>query len=93
MLNFLLELVSGMFNSVGYSATLDTKKIDQNIVRLNQHEWFKEIYEDEKYHRMFFANKHIRRYLQSSYRVRKMISHEKDQRKFLLFIHKQLNRS
>jgi len=51
MLSFLIELIAGLF---GYSDTLNRKKIDQNIEQLNQHDWFKKIYEDEKYHRLFF---------------------------------------
>ena len=41
MLSFLFELIAGLFGSVGYSDTLNTKKIDQNIESLNQHDWFK----------------------------------------------------
>jgi hypothetical protein len=79
MLSFLIELIAGLF---GYSDTLNTKKIDRNIEQLNQHDWFKNIYEDEKYHRLFFVNKHVRRYLQSTIRVRKIIrSKEEAQRK------------
>ena len=63
MLSFLIELIAGLF---GYSDTLNTKKIDQNIEQLNQHDWFKNIYEDERYHRLFFVNKHVRRFLQST---------------------------
>ncbi|QIZ09389.1 hypothetical protein HFZ78_24120 [Priestia megaterium] len=78
MLSFLNELIAGLF---GYSDTLNTKKIDQNIEQLNQHDWFKKIYEDERYHRLFFVNKHVRRYLQSTIRVRKIIRSKEAQRK------------
>ena len=62
MLSLLFELIAGLFGSVGYSDALNTKKIDQNIERLNQYDWFKQIYEDERYHRLFFVNKHVRRF-------------------------------
>ena len=55
MLSFLFELIAGLFGSVGYSDTLNTKKIDQNIKSLNQHDWFKKIYEDEGYHCFVFC--------------------------------------
>ncbi|MFS0603194.1 hypothetical protein [Peribacillus frigoritolerans] len=87
MLSFLIELIAGLF---GYSDTLNTKKIDQNIEKLNQHDWFKNIYEDEKYHRLFFVNKHIRRYLQSTIRVRKIIRSKEAQRKLLFLLDKQI---
>jgi hypothetical protein len=87
MLSFLIELIAGLF---GYSDTLNTKKIDQNIERLNQYDWFKNIYEDEKYHRLFFVNKHVRRYLQSTTRVRKIIRSKEAQRKLLFLLDKQI---
>ena len=87
MLSFLIELIAGLF---GYSDTLNTKKIDQNIEQLNQHDWFKNIYEDERYHRLFFVNKHVRRYLQSTIRVRKIIRSKEAQRKLLFLLDKQI---
>ena len=45
MLSLLFELIAGLFGSVGYSDALNTKKIDQNIERLNQYDWVKKIYD------------------------------------------------
>ncbi|MDQ0859999.1 hypothetical protein [Bacillus sp. V2I10] len=90
MFSIIFELIAGLFGSIGYSDTLNTKKIDQNIERLNQHDWFNKIFEDEKYHRLFFVNKRIRRYLQSTIRVRKIIRSKEAQRKLLLLIEKQI---
>ncbi|WP_409291225.1 hypothetical protein [Peribacillus sp. SCS-37] len=92
MLSFLFELIAGLFGSVGYSDTLNTKRIDQNIERLNQHDWFKDIYEDEKYHRLFFVNRNVRQYLQSTMRVKRIIKREKSQREFLIFLNKQVKK-
>ncbi|SNT54697.1 hypothetical protein SAMN05444672_14632 [Bacillus sp. OK838] len=92
MLSFLFELIAGLFGSVGYSDTLNTKRIDQNIERLNQHDWFKDIYEDEKYHRLFFVNRNVRQYLQSTMRVKRIIKREKSQRVFLVFLNEQLKK-
>lgn len=89
MFSFLIELIAGFFGSVGYSDTLNTKKIDQNIERLNQYDWFKKIYEDEKYHRLFFANKHVRQYLQSIIRVRRIIRSKEARRKLLYLLDKE----
>ena len=90
MFSFIFELIAGLFGDIGYSDTLNTEKIDQNIERLNQHDWFKKIYEDEKYHRLFFVNKRIRGYLQSTIRVRKIIRSKEAQRKLLLLIEQQI---
>ena len=90
MLSLLFELIAGLFGSVGYSDALNTKKIDQNIERLNQCNWFKKIYEDVRYHRLFFVNKHVRRYLHSTIRVRKIIRSKEAQRKLLFLLDKQI---
>ena len=90
MFSFIFELIAGLFGSIGYSDTLNTKKIDQNIERLNEHDWFKKIQEDEKYHRLFFVNKRLRSYLQSTISVRKIIRSKEAQRKLLLIIEKQI---
>ncbi|QOV12242.1 hypothetical protein JNUCC6_05610 [Viridibacillus arvi] len=90
MISFLLEFIAGLFGSIGYSETLNTKKIDQNIDQLKQHDWFKNIYEDERYHRLFFVSKKVRRYLQSTIRVRKIIRSKEAQKKLLSLLNKQI---
>ncbi|RFU66213.1 hypothetical protein [Bacillus sp. V59.32b] len=85
-----LDLIFSFFaGGFGLSETLDTNKIDKHIQKLNQYDWFKAIYEDEKYNRLFFVNKHVRKYLQSRFRVNNMIKSQKAQRKFLTFLTKQ----
>lgn len=69
---------------------MDTKKIDKNIELLKQQGWFKKIYDDEKYHRLFITNRHVRAYLQSSTRIKKIMRSEEAQRKLLLLLDKQL---
>lgn len=88
ILNFLLELIGNVSLSTGLSTTLNTRKIDKNIDTLREHLWFRNIYEDEKYRRLFFVNRHVRSYLQSTHRVKKMISSEKAQQKFIRFLNK-----
>lgn len=90
MFSVLFELIAGLFGGVGYSDALNTKKIDRNIERLNEYDWFKRLYEDKKYHRLFFVNKRIRRYLQSTIRVRRIIRRKEAQKKLLLFLEKEI---
>jgi len=90
MVSLLIEIIAGLFGSVGYGDTLNTKKIEQNIELLNQYDWFKKIYEDERYHRLFFVNKHVRRYLQSTIRVRKIIRSKEVQGKLLFLLDKEI---
>lgn len=88
MINFLFDLLGELLD--GSRTDLDTRKIDNNIELLKQQWWFKKIYEDEKYHRLFFTNKHVRGYLQSTIRVKKIIRNSESQKKFLRLLDKQL---
>lgn len=92
-LHFLLDLVEGLFISSGGGGVLNTQKIDQNIDLLKRQAWFNLLYQDERYHRLFFVNRRVRKYLQSTIRVKKIISNPKAQQKFLLFLDKEVERS
>jgi hypothetical protein len=88
MFDLLSDLLSSMLGvSTG---ALDTRKIDKNIEMLKQEVWFKKIYEDEKYHRLFMTNRNVRAFLQSNIRVKKIIRSEKAQTKLLSLLDKQL---
>lgn len=86
----IFDFISDIFSSIAYSNSLNTRKIDQNIARLNKTEWFKEIYGNEKYRRLFFANRHVRGYLQSSLKVNRMLRKKDAQHKFIIFLEKQI---
>ncbi len=72
------------------STSLDTEKIDRNIEMLKNYSWFKDIYDDERYHRLFFVNRKVRMYLQNTYRVKKIIKNEDFKMKFIKFLNEQL---
>ncbi|OLS34468.1 hypothetical protein [Bacillus sp. MRMR6] len=86
MFAFLFDFL-GAF-TYGSNTSLDTRKIDKNIELLKQQDWFKRIYEDEKYHRLFFTNRTIRVYLQSTYRVKRIVRNELAQEKLLNLLDK-----
>ncbi|MBT2668843.1 hypothetical protein J7J00_25935 [Bacillus sp. ISL-4] len=88
MIDFLLGILSAGFGD----NSLDTRRIDRNIEMLKNHTWFKDIYEDENYHRLFFVNRNVRRYLQSTMRVKRIIKRAKSQRVFLVYLDKQLKK-
>lgn len=88
MIFYLLDLLGLLFSSS--NTGLDTRRIDRNIEQLKQHDWFKKIYEDEKYHRLFFVNRHVRRYLQSTIRVKRIIRNQKAQKRLLTLLDKQI---
>ncbi len=72
------------------SIALDTRKIDRNIELLKNEFWFEDIYNEEKYRKLFFVNRKVRRYLQNTHRVKRMIKKEKFQNAFITFLNKQL---
>ncbi|MFJ5764978.1 hypothetical protein ACIP9C_06435 [Lysinibacillus sp. NPDC093210] len=72
------------------SIALDTRKIDRNIGLLKNELWFEDIYNEEKYRKLFFVNRKVRRYLQNTHRVKRMIKKEKIQNVFIAFLNKQL---
>jgi hypothetical protein len=87
MLEFIVNFLSNTY--VG-QPTLHTRKIDQNIARLQQYDWFQTIYYDDQYRSLFFANRHVRKYLQSTFRVKRMMKKKQAQARFIRFLNKQL---
>ena len=85
MFSFLLDIIAGLLGN-----SLGTRKIDRNIVRLKERDGFKTIYDEERYHRLFFMKRNIRGYLQSTRRVNKIIRSEQAQIKFMRFLDKQI---
>jgi hypothetical protein len=88
----LFEIIAGLLGGIGQDNSLNTKKIDKHIEELRSYKWFNEIYEDEKYNRLFFVNRRVRKLLQSRYLTRRMINNLKAQNKFKAFLNKQLNK-
>lgn len=82
MLEFMLAILA---NALDGSTTLHTTKIDGNMERLRQYDWFEEIYQDDRYRRLFFANRHVRKYLQHNRRVNQMMKKKRAQAKFIDF--------
>lgn len=70
--------------------SLNTRKIDRNIEILKKYSWFMNIYDDEKYHSLFFGNRKVRMYLQNTYRVKRIIKKEHVRKKFIIFLNEQV---
>lgn len=85
-----MEIIAGLLGGTIGNNSLNTRKIDQNIERLKELEWFKTIYGEEKYHRLFFINRHVRKYLQSTLRVKKIIRSQRAQMKFMRLLDRQI---
>ena len=65
-------LIEALIGSISLSTGLH-EKIDANILYLQQYEWFRIIYEDEKYRKLFITNYKVRSYLKSKLRVRLLV--------------------
>ncbi|WP_255473242.1 hypothetical protein [Rummeliibacillus sp. SL167] len=85
----IVSIVSPVFPFAG-DKSLNSKKIDANIKKLSQIDWFKEIYESEKYRHLFFENRNVRKYLSNNLRVNQLIRQQNQQEKFIQFLNKQL---
>ncbi|MDC3426173.1 hypothetical protein NC797_16880 [Aquibacillus sp. 3ASR75-11] len=89
-MEFIFNLIGSLFEGIGQDQSLNTKKIDDHIEKLKRYPWFKELYENEQYHQKIFTNRHVRRYLQSKGRVRRMIKYEKSRKKFITLLNAQI---
>ncbi|MFC4323260.1 hypothetical protein [Litchfieldia salsa] len=85
----LYEIISGILQSIGQDSSLNTEKIDKNIKQLRKYEWFNGLYESETYRHLFFGNRKVRKYLQSSLTAKKMMRNQEAQEKFKQLLDKQ----
>lgn len=86
----LISLPGGGLSVYGGNTALNTKKIDSNIEKLKKLSWFKKLYVDVKYRPLFFANRKVRGYLQSSIRVNRIMKNEYAQKRFIGLLEKQV---
>lgn len=91
IITYVVAIIIGFlsFSSPFMDTTLNTKKIDKNIGKLTQFSWFKNLYEDEKYRRLFFVNRRVRSYLQNPIRVNALIKRKQAQKRFHALLDKQ----
>lgn len=82
------DLLSGLVPQG--SNTLDTRKIDKHINYLLSENWFKELYENEKYRHLLYTNRKVRSYLESKRRVDKLIVNDKKRKKLIELMANQL---
>lgn len=82
----ILSLVSSTNLLELSSSGLNTQKIEKNIEKLKMYSWFNELYENEEHHRSFFVSLKIRKYLEGSWRVSRLIRSEKAQGRFIAML-------
>lgn len=88
VLSVVLSLATSV-NLVGsLGGSLNSTKIDRHIEELRELEWFNVLYESERHRKSFFANRKVRKYLQSSILVLRLKTSEWEQRRFLRLLEK-----
>ena len=88
---YLTGIVISLASSINIfngSSSLDTRKIDQNIEHLRKMDWFNDLYESERHHKSFFINLEVRKHLESSIRISRLESSEREQKKFVRLLEK-----
>lgn len=83
----LFGIIMSLFTSTDLisssNSSLNTRKIDKNIEKLRELEWFNDLYENERHHKSFLMNLKVRKYLQSKILVARLKNNEKEQKKFI----------
>ncbi|EJQ73054.1 hypothetical protein COM21_25750 [Bacillus toyonensis] len=93
MINFLLGLLGSIIEFSGLDPGLNTKKIDKNILYLQQYKWFQDLYNDDKYRKLFITNYKIRSYLQSTIRIRLLVNNKTRQKQFCKMLDLQIKKN
>ncbi|UPO90268.1 hypothetical protein [Niallia sp. Man26] len=89
-LSYIIDLIIAMMGSMSNQRTLDTRRVDSHIEKLNQLVWFQQLFAEEKYRKLFITNYKIRQYLDSPFRVKRLENSTKTQERFLKLLNKQL---
>lgn len=89
---FLYELLLAILDGLFQQNTLHTQKIDKHIEELKQHQWFLTVFNDEAFHRLFFVNWHVRKYLQSRFRVRRLMKSTRARESFINLLQTQVKK-
>ena len=66
-------VIEALIGSISLSTGLHTKRLMLTYFTCKEYEWFRIIYEDEKYRKLFITNYKVRSYLQSKLRVRLLV--------------------
>lgn len=71
-----------------FDIPLNTKKIDENIEKLLNYSWFKELYNSDQYRHLFFGNRRVRSRLSNKFYVNRLINDKGTQYRFCKFLEK-----
>ncbi|MFC7686279.1 hypothetical protein [Ureibacillus sp. GCM10028918] len=89
MITEILEITAELLFNGGRRDPLNSKKADKHIEELRRYQWFTELYEDKRYHHLFFGNRRVRKVLRSKYRTKRLINNTSAQGTFISLLDKQ----
>ena len=79
-----ISLVTASISPFGGKTGINTKQVDRHIEKLKQSPWFTDLY--DRYRPLFFGNRKVRGYLESSIRVERIRNNEYARKKFIMFL-------
>ncbi|MEH7085367.1 hypothetical protein V7139_21865 [Neobacillus drentensis] len=91
-ISYILDVIIAITGPLYEWRSIDTRRIDFHIHQLNKLPWFQELYQEEKYRKLFVMNYKTRRYLDSPFRVKRLMNSPKAHLHFLKMLNKQLER-
>ena len=86
LIGMILSLLTSINLISSSSRSLNTRKIDKNIEKLRELEWFNELYKIERHRKSFFINMKVRKYLQSNILVARLKNNKNEQKKFIKLV-------
>lgn len=91
-LSYILDVLIAITHPLYEWRSIDTRRIDLHIQQLNELPWFHKLYLEEKYRKLFVTNYKTRRYLDSPFRVKRLMNNHNAQLQFLKLLNKQLEK-
>ena len=89
-LSYILDVIIAFTHPLFKWRSIDTRRIDSHIDQLNEFPWFHKLYQEDKYRKLFLMNYKTRRYLDSPFRVKRLMSNKKAQLHFIELLNKQI---
>ncbi|MFD2444647.1 hypothetical protein ACFSO7_11780 [Bacillus sp. CGMCC 1.16607] len=90
-ISYILDVIIAITHPLYEWRSIDTRRIDSHIHELNKLPWFQELYQEEKYRKLFVMNYKTRRYLDSPFRVKRLMNSSKAQSYFLNLLNKHVH--
>lgn len=91
-LSYILDVIIATTSPFYEWRSIDTRRIDSHIHQLNEFPWFQKLYQEDKYRKLFVMNYKTRRYLDSPFRVKRLMNNQSAQLHFIKLLNKEIER-